>query len=385
MFNSRSIVAILAFALSPAGCRDSTAPDQNDFNLTIALDGTPSWTVADTPNGPLLTCTIGMTITGHVHGPGRATLTGATEYWFIGADRSISVDTTRNAASDLVSAFGTASIGDGDSHHTFWIFKFFAPFEVTMNFEYTLPDAHTPAKAGTHFICGPAVQGAAVPTVTQISVPNMTGELKTEDTVSVSYQATGSSGIWMSLIDATGTFKAEKAVAEGMTTNVNRTVKFVVPNGNQPGVPLTLSARSFNAALIGASKSLETHLTFVDRVPPTLVSAWTLESGQVGLFGQYAVGDSMTIVASATDDNALGWLVYELGPPANVKDSIPATPGQMPMYWTTKIGVRPEWVGVPVLKLSARDAGGQTSNTIVSPTDSIRFFPIVTRPTTLPL
>ena len=38
-----------------------------------------------------------------------------------------------------------------------------------------------------------------------------------------------------------------------------------------------------------------------------------------------------------------------------------------------------------VLKAYARDAAGLTSNVLTSPTDSLRFYPVVNRPTTTPL
>ena len=372
MLRSRSIAAAIALTFAFGGCSESTAPTKS-FTVSVAVDGTPSWSVTDSPNGPLMTCSVGMTVSGH--GSGRATWTGASEYYFIGADRSTSVDTTHNPASDITSAFGATDIGDGQSYHTFWIFKFSAPFDVTMNIEYLMPDGRTPGSSGVHFTCGPSVQGAVIPTVTQISVPSMTGQLNVGDTVSVTYNETGSTGIWASIIDITGTFQSEKVLTEQMATSVNRTVKFVVPpTFNAPGVPLTVSVRAFNAALVGSAKSLETQLTFVDRTPPTISqpSGWT---------GQYAVGDSLMLSANATDDNLLGWLVYQLGAPANARDSVAAIADRVGEYFGVKVPIRPEWVGSPTVSMYIRDAGNLTSQTLTAPAPLV-IYPTVDKSST---
>jgi len=112
VLKSHSIAATIALLVALGGCGETTAPNKN-FSVSVAIDGTPAWNVVDSPNGPVMTCTAGMTVTGH--GNGRATWTGASEYYFIGADRSTSVDTTHNPATDLASAFGVTDIGDGES------------------------------------------------------------------------------------------------------------------------------------------------------------------------------------------------------------------------------------------------------------------------------
>jgi hypothetical protein len=372
VLKSHSIAATIALLVALGGCGETTAPNKN-FSVSVAIDGTPAWNVVDSPNGPVMTCTAGMTVTGH--GSGRATWTGASEYYFIGADRSTSVDTSHNAATDLASAFGVTDIGDDESHHTFWIFKFSAPFDVTMSIEYLMPDGRTPNSSGVHFTCGPSVQGAVVPTVTQISVPSMTGQLNVGDTVSVTYAESGSTGIWASIIDITGTFQSEQVLAEKMATSVNRTVKFVVPpNGNAPGVPLTVSVRAFDAALVGSAKSLETHLAFVDRTPPVI-------SQPAGWTGAYAVGDTLMLGANATDDNLLGWLVYQLGAPANARDSVAAIAGRAGEYFSVNIPIRPEWIGSPTLSMYVRDAGGLTSQILTAPAPLV-IYPTVDKSTT---
>jgi hypothetical protein len=378
---SHSIAAAIALILALGGCRDNTAPNA-PFGVTVSLDSPPTVGTAETANGPIMTCVISLTVT--AHGSGSGSWTGATELWFIGADRTVAADTTSNAGSDVQNAFGAPAIFAGQSQHATWVFKLSAPFEVTMSFGYELQNGQPATTPSTHFTCGPTVQNAVVPTVTQISVPNMSAQLTSGDTVSVSFQATASSGIWLTIVDATGAFKSEQVFGEEMATTVNRTVKFVVPPfDNQPGVPMTFSVRAFNAALVGSAKSLETQVKFVDHVPPSISSVSIL--GQNSLAGQFAVGDTLRLFANAADDNELGWLAYQIGAPANIRDSVPALPDQTYFSWVVKIVVRPEWVGTPVIGMYSRDAGGLTSQTVFSQPDSIRIYPLVTHPTTTPL
>ena len=138
-----------------------------------------------------------------------------------------------------------------------------------------------------------------------------------------------------------------------------------------------------------ASSLWRRSLAYVDRIPPTLLWANTdVRSASAtgsGLAGQFAIGDNFRLFAGAKDNVALGWLIYELGPPANVIDSVQATPQQTSMNFLTQITVGPGWLGPSSLKVYVRDAAGLTSNVLASPADSLRFYPVVSRPTTTPL
>ena len=377
------ILVITGIAL--AGCRDITSADK-PLTVALSVDPTPTQVITDTPNGPLITCTFGLTA--RATGSGRATWVGARTLWYIGPDRAAPVDTTLNAQAEVQDAFGAEGISAGQTQHTTWHLYAGAPFEASLGFSYATANGE-PTFASTRITCGPLPQGAVVPQVTQLSVSNASGELKIGDEVSVSFQATSSSGVWLTVVNVSGAFLSQQIFGERLATNVNRTVKFVVPNGVHSGVPLTVSVRAFNAALVGTAKSVETQLAYADNTPPTLTLARTLERQQNpqanGLAGQYAVGDSLIVFASARDNDALGWLVWELGPPANVRDSLAGWPGQPVTEWALKLKVRPEWVGTPALKVYARDVNGLTSEVATSPTDSLRFYPVVTHPTSAAL
>ena len=362
--------------LAALGCRDATAPNDNVLDVAVALDGAPIQSITDTPQGPQISCDVNLIMT--AHGKGTAGWTGAKALWFVGRNRTTPIDSTFNSSSDVEDGFGGAGgINAGETLRTTWTFHDAVPFEVTFSFSYRT-DKGSIGAATTHFRCGPDPATAVMPNVAAITVPSPTSGLKAGDTVSVSYQETSSSGVWMSDVQITGAFLAEQWVGEHLTTNVDRTVKFVVPVGMTPGVPLVVWVRAYDAALEGTERSLQTQLTFVDVTPPTISMPWNIA-------GQFAVGDTMTLSANGYDDNLLGWLVWSLGPPANARDSVAATPGHAAELLSAPVIIRPEWVGTPVASLYVRDAAGLTSATISTQPDGLRFYPVVNRPTTDPL
>jgi len=376
VLNRRTSLIGLALTVAMAGCSDTTAPHK-PFALSVTVDApTPTPVFSDTPDGPRITCNIGLTA--KATGDGSAQWQDVRTFFYFGTNRSLAADSISNAASDAQSAFGAATIAGGETRHANWYLYAGAPFEANIGFAYKLPDGTT-STASTHVTCGPTPQGAVVPTITQLTTPSTTGELKIGDVITVTYQATGSSGIWETVVQVTGGFAAKQVFGERLATTANHTVQFVVPNTIKPGIPITISALVWNGALVGSSKAVNTQLQFIDRTPPTITLAQTRSDR---LAGQYGVGDTLTFGVYAQDDAALAWLVYELGPPANLKDSVAASPGAVNQSWLVNLPVQPGWVGSPTLSLVVRDASGLTSQTVSSAPDSIRVYPIVNRPTT---
>jgi hypothetical protein len=90
------------------------------------------------------------------------------------------------------------------------------------------------------------------------------------------------------------------------------------------------------------------------------------------------VGDTITIRQFAGDDNGLAWLVWELGAPANVRDSVPFT-GSAERD-VGRIVVRPEWVGTAELRVWATDMAGNRSTVYSSGAGGVEIIPLAVRP-----
>ena len=365
--------------LALTACGEATAPP-GTVQVTVTADGTPAPKFIDKPNGPLIQCTYPFTAT--ATGRGTTTWAGAQTLWYIGADRATPVDTTSNAASEVQSAFGAATISGGETRHAVWSLYAGVPFEASVGFQYG-PSGGQTSLTSTRVTCGLTSEAQVVPSVDQVVVFTKSGDLQIADTLYVAYNETGASGVWMSVVDVSGAFRSEQVRGEHLQASVSDTAKFYVPFAVMPGVPMTASVRVYNATLASVSKSVPSQVEFVDRIPPTMDAVST--SQHTGVAGQFAVGDTMDLSVGAIDDNAVGWLVYQIGPPANVHDSVSAQPPTPVMSWDVKLIVRPEWVGTPPMSVYVRDLGGLTSQTATSAPDSIRFYPIVNRPSTSPL
>ena len=377
---------VLALSTAAASCGgDSATGTKGVFALTLRATGPDTTFIGDTPDGwPQIRCSFHLTA--EASGFGSAQWAGLKTLWYIGPDRATPGDSTTNDASELQAAFGAGQINAGETRGARWTLYAPAPFEASLGLLYKVGDG-APTAASTRVRCGPPAQSAVAPVITQLSATASSVQPTIGDTISVFYQETGASGIWASAIELTGAFSAERVTTERLATTADRSVKFVVPPHSELGVPVTVVLHAYDAALHETQKTLTTQLTLVDRVPPIMLNASLSKSTQrqPTLDGQYAVGDTMTLTGVATDDNALGWLVYTLGAPANARDSVTAAAGRTYQWWDVPIVVRPEWVGSPLMTVYARDAGGLTSQPVTSVPDKLRFYPRVELPVTPPV
>src|SRR5438105_10455909 len=167
-----SVLAAIALALI-AACRHTTAPDK-PLVVTLSIDAPPTPVFLDSPNGPLIKCTFGLTA--KATGTGTATWQDARTLWYIGPDRTAPIDTSNNAAAEVQQALGAPTISGGQTLHTTWYLYAGAPFEASLGFGYAVSGGQS-SMASTRITCGPTPQGAVIPTITHIAVPSMSGEL----------------------------------------------------------------------------------------------------------------------------------------------------------------------------------------------------------------
>jgi hypothetical protein len=253
----RAALGIAVITAATVSCSDALAPT-TDLIVAIGIDSVAAPVITDTPNGPQIVCTVRFAAT--ARGTGTATWRDAAAYWYTGAERTTPTDTTSIRSADLAATFaGHESISAGETQHATWYFVGAAPFDLAMDFAYARANGSTES-ARTRYRCGPDPATAVAPVVTRITVPSPTGELAAGDTVSVSYQETSSSGVWMTIIAASGAFTSAQRTGEGFATSVDRTVKFVVPAHPNTGVPLTITVQAYDAALQTRARTVVTEL-----------------------------------------------------------------------------------------------------------------------------
>jgi hypothetical protein len=369
----------LLLALLAITCRDSTAPHPS---LAITLtNSTPTHSESETADGLRINCNV--TITASATGPGTATWQDGVARFYVGAARTVPVDSFAVPVAQVRNAWGQR-ITSSDRPQADWGFTASAPFEVEAELRYLTDGSAEIQKAKTRFACGPRAPSGtyAPPVVGQIDVTPATGEVQPGGGIDVTYSATSAYPLWSTTVVASGPFLVRRSFAENGTNSVTRTVHLNVPAGWVKNSPIGITVTAEDGALQQSSRSVQTQTFVVDRTPPVLASVLSFASNTFA--GQFAVGESLRLVVTATDNDQVDWLVWELGAPANVRDSLPAPVRGASQTWRTAIPVKPEWVGAPIMSLYVRDASALRSNVISSVQDSVRFYPLVAHPTSTP-
>lgn len=361
-------VHLLAVTLL-AGCGESTGPSDA---LVISLDAVASAAVMhESPDGPSVDCSVRLAA--QASGRGTAVWQDATIRWFAGLDRETVLDTQVIAAAEVRQTWGD-SIAAGSRATAQWSLRASVPFEAELDLRYLTAGAAHPGSATARFKCGltPPEGGAAPPSITSWSVAPAEGEVALGDTITVTYAAASTYGLWSTAVRVSGAFDAQQVFSERMATATTRTARFVVPRGYRPGMPLDVRIEALDPMLQHDGELAGTGLAVVDRSPPVISSATPAA-------GQYPVGDTLRLSIATAEDNALEWMVYELGAPANVRDSVHvSTRTRYDHIWEVSLPVRESWVGAPDLTVYLRDAGGNVSAPARWPAESIRFYPVVT-------
>jgi hypothetical protein len=374
-------VAPLAAALLAIACRgDVTGVQPPPLDVVTAIISGPTSSIATTADGVMIECIVGLSVT--PKGTGTGKWVDGVMRFYAGTNRSAPIDSVPMSKVEVDEAWGN-EIRAGSASNADWRFSAPLPFEVEIEFRFMADGSSSTSTTKKRFACGPLPPPGAVapPAVTQFTVAPTTGELQRGDALEITYAANSSWGLWETTIEISGPFTMKQAVAENGASSASRTVRLQVPPGAVRGVPIAVSIRTLDAGYQQGTRSVLTQTVVVDNIAPSIEMAMLPGGSYNALAGQFAVGDGVQLYVSAADNDILSWLVWELGAPANVRDSIAAPPNQTSAVWNAMLMVKPEWVGSPILSLYVRDAAGHKSATLGSAPDSLRFYPLVTRPT----
>lgn len=257
-----TIVAV-AVAVSSAACgRDTTAPAPT-LAVSIALAGPPSQRITESTYGVQIACTFVLTAT--AQGSGSATWQDGVIRFYSGVNRTVAVDSQALWASDLARAFGTG-IAPGDQPRLTWFFARAVPFETEMEVHSIDQNGTVVAPSKVRFVCGPVpTAGAAAPSITQLSVAGLAGDVQPGAPIDVTYTATSTSPLWSTSVAVTGPFTVQTELAEWGVRSVTRTVRIVVPLESRLGVPITITVVATDAGAQRTSQVVQTGRSVVDR------------------------------------------------------------------------------------------------------------------------
>ena len=379
MFNRR-VGAATALLLLALACRDSTAPEPLSVQVRVA--GPPTYVVTETPNGPRVECTVEFVA--ETRGRGEGGWSGASFSWYFGRNRVEPMQVDWFEAGQIHDSWGGAEIDPGQPMRATWDFTAGAPFEVEASFHYYVAGETAPSVATTRFTCGPPppASGTAPPTITGVTLSTDHAEVQPGDALTINYNASAPGGLWASGVTVNGAFRTQHIFSEKGATSANRTLTLNIPGGLSLNGEAVISVFAIDLALADTVLSPPIRLRVVDRTPPRIREAYLRNVPGTHLAGQLAVGEVLPLSVTAVDNNALAWLIFSLGAPANIRDSVPAPPLRPEHTWNLGIQIPPEWVGSPLLSIQVRDAAGLTSPVTASMPDSLRFYPTVNYPVT---
>ena len=380
-----AVLPLIALLTSCGGSEASTAPVAAPFVVSLSV-APPGVTIVDSPSGPSLTCEAYFVVS--AKGEGTANWNGATFRIFAGADRSAPVDSIVLGPAELSGTLGRVPLREDTSPQTYlWRFTGQTTFEMEAELRFIQIATKVSGSTKARFTCGAApVQGGPPPAVTSLVVGPATGTVEPGDTLTVTYGATSTSGLWSTIVEVSGGVSARVVTAERLAMSTARTLRIPVPRGSPFGIPIAVTVYATDAATREGHRSVASPTTVADLTPPTITTAFSSIYSTIfpphasylyyRLGGQFSVGDTMSVEVEAEDNDAVVQLLYEISP-AGTRDSVrpssgPAAPGIA--AWTVKLPVKAEWIGSQTLTLRARDRAGRLSNPIVSPSDSLRFY-----------
>jgi hypothetical protein len=130
-----------------------------------------------------------------------------------------------------------------------------------------------------------------------------------------------------------------------------------------PDGRLTLSATIVSES--GTLRSIRSSATITVRdiippIPDAVVRQYAPYEAQMTAHAVVlAAGSTVDVNVRATDNNYLAWIGYTLGPPANVRDSVPVSAASINEEPVLRLVVPNEWAGTaPAMKAFARDLSG---------------------------
>ena len=166
------------------------------------------------------------------------------------------------------------------------------------------------------------------------------------------------SGVARSTVTLTGAVEREIETSEGGARTAERVVTVLVPPEARVGQSLTVRVTAHDAEGHSGSRTAPS-VQVGDATPPRVTGGVIDRNGNVAstaAAAAKAVGDTLRIRVSATDNNRVGWVGYRLGAPANRRDSVAAT-GATAEY-SGQVVVPAAWRGTSALTVFARDQAG---------------------------
>lgn len=386
-WRSHAFLAVLALAAS--ACDSATDTDSTPTpGVEVRLSGSAgNLSVTTSPEGRRVAeCPVELTATVPAGKGGLVTWGDATMRWYFGLDRSTPDDSTVFTGPEIARGFGTAQIAPGEARRASWRFWAGAPYKATLAISYREGNDGPLKRVEYTFTCGPEapLAGAPLPTIRDLTVHDESDAVGHEvlpgHTLRISLAGQSQVGLWETGVIVSGAFSAHVRVPHGLEAQSRHGVSIRIPPDAVVGEPIRIQAYAADAFLQVGTKVFQDSLRLVAHVAPVLLSASLERSPGTAtrLSGTFAEGDTIPLSVRTSGYVPMSWVVYTLGAPANVRDSV-AVPAGGWVQHTVKIPVRAGWAGTPPLSVYVRGSV-LASNVLSSAPDGLRIYPQRVRP-----
>lgn len=365
--------SLLAAALIATTACDSPTEPPEPLDVAVRVVPHPALHVALSEGIPTLSCEVAFEA--RAEGKGIADWRSVGVRYYAGVDRADAIDSVEFAPSDGP-FFSRSVLTAGLPDTTRWRFQADIPFAVEMSFRYRIRREASDREVRQRVDCGPVVPpGAAAPAVEIVEVRGSDPVLEAGDTLLVSYRVQAGAPLWRSHITVTGAFESEVEIYEEMAWQRERLARIVVPRHSALGVPLTIHATTADVGFRTDEIDTTSALTVVDTKPPIVTGA--------GAGGhQLPVGWIHQLGVSASDDNDLAWLIWELDAPIVARDSVPVGVDSLVHSGMLPMRISPEWAGLSSgVTVWARDGAGNLSAPYRIGGDPLLFYRVAPTPT----
>lgn len=379
MFAMRAALAqraalLLLAALAASGCHDDPTAPFRPLSVTVTTQtGTPYY-FTDQQGNPVIGCQV--TMTAKAEGTDRAVWEDAVFHWVIGSTARIPADSEVVSASDMRSLWGVDTIPTGAPVQTQFALQASIPFGADVVMHYRNVHTGETKTATTSLSCVPTDANTLTP-VAITSVSATPSALQPGDQLTVTYEAKAGAGLWQTAIVLSGAVDSVVHVfPENGAQKTTRTVSLALPARTRLGERVNVAVYALDADLHQASSAVQSDIVGDTRSPTLSVAALDLPySPPVSpVSGQWAEGDTIHLGVTARDNAVLRWIVYELGAPVNVRDSVAMVDSAVTNF-ALRIPLPAGSAGTATLTVYARDVAGNASEPVTSAPGAIRIYP----------
>ena len=376
-----SRLLLAALLLGGVGCNDLTGP--RSVNVAISVTKVSPTVSATTPDSiPSINCTVDLSA--NASGRGSAIWFGGKILWYVGADRSVPVDSQTLSLQDVQGSWGTGEIATGQTQTSSWQVSDAVPFHAVMEYTYE-PSSGGEKTTSVGFDCGPKVSpGTPAPSIDTITVQGGSASVQPSDTLTVNYTVSSTIGVWQTAVALSGPCATQEIFPANLQTTLTYSARIPIPAACELGVPLIVTVAARDAGLQTNSRSLTTQFALVDKTPPYVMASYNghqfYPGGAATPLGIFFGDDSIVIHLIAGDNHVLQDAAWDVLPSGTgVEDSITVNDQGVDRFvW---IHLRRGASGPIQLRFFARDAVGLSSDTLITPVGDFQVYPTADLPT----